>query len=119
MNKKIIIGIIGMLFIFNLQFIFPAETGFIGEGGGIEIIQPELTIDYRENNTGYIRHANGTITDIYTRLTFKKNYFYFDFLNNHSFNQNQIVSNNYSNYFFNNYQNQIGGLDLGLEISYN
>lgn len=106
-----------MLFIFSLQFIYPAGTGFIGGDGGIEIIQPE--IDYRENNTGYIRHANGTITDIYTRLTFKKNYFYFDFLDNHSFNQNQIVSNNYSNYFFNNYQNQIGGLDLDLEISYN
>lgn len=114
--KKFIIGIIGMLFIFNLQFIFPAGTGI---GGGFEIINPQLTIDYRENNTGYIRHANGTITDIYTRLTFRKNYFYFDFLNNHSFNQNQIVSNDYSNYFFNNYQNQIGGLDLDLEIIYN
>lgn len=115
--NKFIIGIMFIIGIIFLSNIYANGAGFIG--GEIEIIQPQIQIDYRENNTGYIRHANGTITDIYTRLTFRKGYFYFDFLENRSFNQNQIISNNYSNYFYNNYQNQIGGLDFDLEIVYN
>lgn len=105
MNKKIIIGIIGILVILNIEFIFSAGTGI---GGELEIIQPELTIDYRENNTGYIKYPDGTIQDIYTKLTFRKNYYYFDFLENNTFSQNQVIQNNYFTYFNNNFFNQIG-----------
>jgi len=103
--NKFIIGIIGMLFILNIQFIFSAG---IEIGEGFEIIQPELTIDYRENNTGYIKYPDGTIQDIYTRLIFRKNYYYFDFLENNTFSQNQVIQNNYFTYFNNNFINQIG-----------
>lgn len=84
-------------------------AGQIGEIGDIgEINPPELDIDYKENNTGYIKYPDGTIQDIYTRLIFRKNYYYFDFLKNNTFSQNQVIQNNYFTYFNNNFFNQIG-----------
>lgn len=84
-------------------------AGQIGEIGDIgEINPPELDIDYKENNTGYIKYPDGTIQDIQTRLMFRKNYYYFDFLENNTFNQNQVIQNNYFTYFNNNFFNQIG-----------